>query len=139
MDLKNDKKVIRVLVADRSAKTGHVVAQIFETASGFKCVGVATDPAYFTDSPVTRSADVLLLDPGSDGTDWIAPLDRLQSTGVVRGVVIFSLYGRLMEKPILKRADAFLRKDCGFEELLTTVRSVAERKQAEGKQQAGRT
>ena len=125
------RRDIRVLVADRSAKTGHVIAQIFDTASGFHCVGVATDPAYFTERVDINSADVMLLDPGDDGAEWVEPVESLRKKGIIGAVVIFSLYGRLMEQPIIRRADAFLRKDCGAEELLTTVRSVAERTQAE--------
>ena len=126
MDVHSGPKAIRVLVADRSAKTGRVVAQIFNTATGFTCVGVATTPADFAEDHSTPTADVLLLDPGPEGADWIAPLETLQSNGTVRGVVIFSLYRRFMEDRIIKRADAFLRKDCGSEELLMTVRAVAE-------------
>ena len=119
---------IRGLVADRSAKTGRVVAQIFQTASGFRCVGIATEPGDFTgegDSSRLAKADVLLLDPGPDGTEWVEPVRALQESGAIRGVVIFSLYRRFAEEPISRQSNAFLKKDCGFEELLMTVKSVA--------------
>lgn len=130
MSNNRDRECIRVLVADRSGKTGHVVAQIFNTAYGFECVGVATEPEYFTERMDIKSADVMLLDPGDDGAEWVGPVRSLREEGIISAVVIFSLYGRLMEQPIIRMADAFLRKDCGAEELLTTVRSVAERSQA---------
>jgi len=123
-------KAIRIMLADDHPLFRDGVRHLLEEQSGLKIVGVAGSGEEAVTMAIDRQPDLILLDismPDIEGPEVV----ELCRQGGVRSEFIFLTmhkYGELLRKAVSLGVRGYVLKDCGANEVIEAVKSVADGK-----------